>query len=245
MGYSVETQAFDVQGRECRNLIVEIPGAALATEIIVVGAHYDSAPGTPGANDNASGVAALLVIAEQLRGLTPARTLRFVAFTNEEPPYFQREEQMGSWVYARACRARGDDIVGAISLETIGYFSDEVGSQQYPPLLASSYPNTGNFIGFVANLKSRGFLNQVLKEFQQHSQVASESASLPEVIEGVGWSDHWSFWQEDYVGLMITDTAPFRYPHYHLETDTPDKLDWDRYTLVVEALVPTIEQLVK
>ena len=242
-GYKVERQTFQVNGFDCHNLIVEVQGTEYPDEIIVIGAHYDSALGTPGANDNGSGTAALLVIAEELKSWKPQRTVRFVAFTNEEPPYFQRDGQMGSWVYARSCRQRNDNLVGVISLETVGYFSDEANSQKYPPLLAAFYPDTGNFIGFVSNLESREFLQQVHKIFREHSDVPAEVASLPSAIQGVGWSDHWSFWQEGYVGLMVTDTAPFRYPHYHEPTDTIDKIDFTRFAKVVDGLIPVVKEL--
>ncbi len=243
-GYEVKRQTFPVEGLDCHNLIVEIPGSTRSDEIIVVGAHYDSVQGSPGANDNGSGIAALLVMAEELKTIRPKKSLRFVAFTNEEPPYFQTEDRMGSWVYAKSCKKNGDKIVGVISLETMGYFTDEPKSQKYPPLLAAMYPETGNFIGFVGNIESREFLNQVVKSFRNSSDVPAESESLPSEIQGVGWSDHWSFWQVGYVGIMVTDTAPFRYPHYHEPTDTPDKIEFERFSKVVEGLVPVVKELV-
>lgn len=242
-GYQVEREKFQVNQLDCYNLIVEKKGEKLADEILLVGAHYDTALGTPGANDNGSGVAALLYIADQLKDKTFDRTIRLVAFTNEEPPYFQREGQMGSWVHAKNCRQRGDILIGVISLETMGYFSDEPDSQKYPASLAAFYPSTGNFIGFVSDLQSRRFLLQTIKHFQQHCDVPVERASLPATVPGVGWSDHWSFWQEGYVGLMVTDTAPFRYPDYHLASDTPDKIDYGRYSLVVEGISKTVADL--
>ena len=243
-GYVVKRQTFQVEGLDCHNLIVEIQGTTQPDEIILVGAHYDSVQGSPGANDNGSGVAALLVMAEELKELRPKKTLRFVAFTNEEPPYFQQADRMGSWVYAKSCKKNGDKVVGVISLETMGYFTEEPKSQKYPPLLADRYPEKGNFIGFVGNIESREFLNQVVKSFRQTSDVPAESAALPSEIPGVGWSDHWSFWQVGYVGIMVTDTAPFRYPHYHEPTDTTDKIEFERFSKVVEGLVPVVNELV-
>jgi len=242
--YTVSRQTFEVNGLECHNLIVEIVGSTQPTEIVIIGAHYDSAPGTPGANDNGSGTAATLALAARFATSKPARTLRFVFFTNEEPPYFQQENQMGSLVYARQCRQKNEDIRAVISLETIGYYSDEPNSQHYPPPLNLLYPSTGNFIGFVSDLDSRELLTQVVKTFRKSSDFPSEFATLPASVEGVGWSDHWSFWQVGYPGIMITDTAPFRYPHYHRNTDTPDKIDFGRMATVVEGLVPVIEDLV-
>jgi hypothetical protein len=152
LDYKVERHTFTVSEVECVNLIAELVGNATPKEIVLVGAHYDSVQGSPGANDNGSGVAALLEIARQLRGKNCAKTIRFVLFANEEPPYFQRDGQMGSWVYARACRMRGDDIKIVLSLETMGYFTDEPQSQKYPALLSAMYPSTGNFIGFISDV---------------------------------------------------------------------------------------------
>jgi Zn-dependent M28 family amino/carboxypeptidase len=210
-----------------------------------VGAHYDSVVGSPGANDNASGVAGLLALARRFAGKPRGQTLRFVAFVNEEPPYFQTEE-MGSLVYAKRCQARGDNISAMVSLETIGYFSDAPGSQKYPSAgLGFFYPSKGNFIGFVGNTRSRALLRSAVSAFKKERKLPCEGASLPAVIPGIGWSDQWSFWQCGYPAIMVTDTAPFRYPHYHSSTDTPDKLDYDRFALVVSGMEKVIAELAK
>src|SRR5205814_10011080 len=204
--------------------------------IVIIGGHYHSVFGSSGSNDNGTGVAATLALARrfaekqlELR-LTPThyKTLRFVAFVNEEPPYFLSGE-MGSEVYARRCKERGDKIYAMISLETIGYFSDAPNSQTYPsPDLGMFYPKVGNFIGFVSNVHSRALLRRVITLFRENAKIPSEGASLPAFIRGVSWSDQWSFWQHGYPAIMVTDTAPFRYPYYHSSSDTPDKLDYDR-----------------
>jgi len=242
-GYKITKQTFQVNGIDCHNLIAEVIGEGKPDEIIVVGAHYDSAQGTPGANDNGSGVAALLEIAKQLHGKPYSRTVRYVAFANEEPPYFQRDGQMGSWVYAKACRERKDNLKVVLSLETMGYFTDEANSQKYPPLLAPLYPSTGNFIGLVSNLPSRKLLDDVAKHLKTHCKVDVQKGALPGDLQGVGWSDHWSFWQEGYEGLMVTDTALFRYPHYHAPEDTVDKLTFKPYAQVVDGLAKTVADL--
>ena len=242
-GYTVQRQTFQVRERDCFNLIAELPGQSAADEIIIVGAHYDSAYETPGANDNGSGVAAMLVIAEKLAQFKPQRTLRFVAFTNEEPPFFQREGQMGSLVYARSCRAANDKIVAVLALETMGYFTDEPNSQKYPAVIAPFYPSVGNFLGFVANMSSKPLAQDVEAKFKEVCPVPSLSAGLPDFIKGVGWSDHWSFWQAGYQGIMITDTALFRYEHYHEPTDTPDKLNFPVFAKCVDGLAKVVEHL--
>ena len=222
-------------------------GAAVSSPppIIIIGAHYDSVFGSPGANDNGTGMAATLALARRFASAKPKQTLRFVAFANEEPPYFLSGE-MGSLVYARRCKERGDKISAMISLETIGYFSDAPNSQTYPsPGLGLFYPKVGNFIGFVSNVQSRALLRRVIALFRKHAKIPSEGASLPAFIPGVSWSDQWSFWQHGYPAIMVTDTAPFRYPYYHSSSDTPDKLDYDRFTLVVSGMEKVIQELAK
>jgi hypothetical protein len=241
-GYVVQSQEFQVRGETVRNLEVEIPGASRPGEIVVVGAHYDSVHGSPGANDNGTGVAAVLELARAFAGARPARTVRFVLFVNEEPPFFQ-SETMGSYVYARRCRERGENVVGMLSLETIGYYSDEEGSQNYPAPLGSFYPTRGNFLAFVANTKSKDLLFDTVRSFRTHARFPSEGGALSESLSGVGWSDHWSFWQFGFPGVEITDTAPFRYPYYHTSGDTPDKVDYERTARVVVGLEAVIRDL--
>jgi hypothetical protein len=233
-GLKVQRDVYEVSGMTCPNIVGEVAGSGPG--IIVVGAHYDSVIGCPGANDNGSGVAAMLALARRFAARPVAQTLRFVAFVNEEPPYFQTP-RMGSHVYAGRCRQRGDDIRVMISLETIGCFSDAPNSQSYPaPLLKAFYPTTGNFISLVSNIPSGGWLRRAVSTFRQQGKLPAEGAALPGFIPGVSWSDQWAFWQHGYCGFMVTDTAPFRYPHYHASTDTPDRLDYDRYTLAVSGM---------
>jgi hypothetical protein len=242
-GLHSRRDSYELRGQTCHNIEAEIPGAR--PEIILIGAHYDSVFGSPGANDNGSGVAAMLALAQRFAGINTEHTLRFVAFVNEEPPYFLSGE-MGSLVYARRCKARSDKISAMISLETIGYFSDAPDSQTYPsPGLGIFYPEVGNFIGFVSNVRSRTLLRRVIALFRKHAKIPSEGAALPSFIPGVSWSDQWSFWRNGYPGIMVTDTAPFRYPYYHSANDTPDKLDYDRFTLVVSGMEKVIEELDK
>lgn len=251
-GFQPRRDSYDLHGLTCHNIEAEIRGSS--QQVVVIGAHYDSVFGAPGANDNGSGVAALLALARRFAGRaasahaatvagSTSSTLRFVAFVNEEPPYFQTS-QMGSFVYASRCKARGDRITAMISLETIGYFSDAPHSQTYPaPGLGIFYPTVGDFIGFVANTHSRSLLHRVMSIFRAQSKLPSEGAALPSFIPGVAWSDQWSFWQHHYPAIMVTDTAPFRYPHYHSVSDTPDKLDYDRFALVVSGMQDVIEKL--
>ena len=240
-GLHPRRDTYELNRLPCHNIEAEIRGTS--PKIVLIGAHYDSVFGAPGANDNGTGVAAVLALARRFAKKQPTQTLRFVAFVNEEPPYFQTP-QMGSFVYAGRCKARGDQISAMISLETIGYYSDAPRSQTYPvPLIGAFYPTTGNFIGFVGNVRSRTLLRGAIALFRQQAKLPSEGAALPSFIPGVAWSDQWSFWQHGYPGIMITDTALFRYPHYHATTDTPDKLDYDRFALVVSGVEKMIEEI--
>lgn len=242
LGYEVRRQSYEAQGVDCANLEVAIEGTTRAAGIVLAGAHYDTVPGSPGADDNASGVAAILELARLLRGTAPARTIRLVAFVNEEPPFFFWGE-MGSKVYAKAARARGDDIRVMLSLEMLGCYSDEPGSQGYPPLLKHFYPAAGNYIAFVSNLRSRRALRNVVDAFRAASDFPAEKLAAPAVVPGIAWSDQLSFWRAGYPAAMVTDTAFHRYRHYHQPTDTPEKLDYERMARVVEGLAGTLESL--
>jgi Zn-dependent M28 family amino/carboxypeptidase len=240
--YGTARQTFEVEGVDCANVEATLAGGAKSEEIVIIGAHYDSVIGSPGADDNGSGVAAMLALARAFAKQKPSRTLRFVAFANEEPPYFQ-SAAMGSWRYAKRCRERKENVVAMLSLESIGYFSDEKESQEYP-LADHAYPSIGNFIAFASNLQSETLLDRTLAVFRRHSAVPAEGGALPDEVPGVAWSDQWSFWQFGYSAVMLTDTAPFRNPHYHRGTDRPNTLDYERLAGVVEGLVQVVSDLV-
>lgn len=241
-GYDVHRQPFDVTGKICENIEAELRGTDRPEDILVIGAHYDSVKGSPGANDNGTGVAAVLALARQFVESPTSRTLRFVAFANEEPPFFQSQD-MGSRVYAHRSRQQNERIVLMLSLETIGYYTDDSHSQRYPPPLSLIYPSTGNFIGFVSNLANRDWVHRTLKIFRQQTRFPSEGAVLFEWMPGVGWSDHWAFWQEGFPALMVTDTALFRDPFYHTANDTPDHIHYDHLARVVSGLEQVIRDV--
>ncbi len=242
LGYTVTTQEYLIQKKPFKNIESHLLGTDKPDEILIVGAHYDSVDGSLGANDNGSGVAALLELARILKTNPPSRSIKFVAFVNEEPPFFQTDE-MGSRVYSRNLKDKNEKIIGMISLETMGYFSDEKDSQEYPFPLNYFYPDIGNFIAFVGDNSSRELVNLSIELFREHTQFPSEGGIIPAWIPGVGWSDHWSFWQEGYPAIMVTDTAPFRYPHYHTYDDTIDKINFEKLARVVQGLSKVIYEL--
>jgi hypothetical protein len=205
---------------------------------LVVGAHYDSVLGSPGADDNASGVAVLIELSRM--GL-PAR---FVAFANEEMPYFQSDE-MGSYVWASRARFRKDEVKAMLSLEMLGFYRDIPGTQQYPPPLSFFYPDRANFIAFVGDIGARSLVRKSVYAFRGGTKFPSEGVAAPAFIPGVTWSDHWSFRSQGFPAIMVTDTAFNRYPHYHLPTDTPEKLDYQRMAKVTMGLAAVIRELAK
>jgi Zn-dependent M28 family amino/carboxypeptidase len=235
-GYRVERHVYDT---DAVNLIAEVKGS---NEIVVIGAHYDSVDNAPGADDNASGTAALLALARRFAKAHPTRTLRFVFFTNEEPPHFMTEE-MGSWQYAKRCRERNENIVAMVNLEMLGYYNDARGSQTYPVGLAAIYPDTADFIAFASNVGSGGLTRRCVAAFRKSVSFPAESAVLPGVVPEISFSDHWSFWQFDYEAIIVTDTAMFRNPHYHRLSDTPETLDYERMARVVEGLAGVVGDL--
>jgi Zn-dependent M28 family amino/carboxypeptidase len=243
LGYEPKRQNFTADGETVCNIDVELRGANKADEILVIGAHYDSVTNCPAANDNGSGVAGTLELARHFRQTSPARTIRFVAFVNEEPPYFHTES-MGSLVYARACRARTEKIVGMISLETIGYYSDAPASQKYPPPFNLFFPSVGDFVGFCGSWSSRSFVARVTESFRRHTHFPSQGLAAPDWIPGIGWSDHWSFSKVGYPALMATDTAPYRYAYYHTPDDTPEKLDYEKMARVVTGIAKVVSEFV-
>jgi Zn-dependent M28 family amino/carboxypeptidase len=241
-GYATARQPYKAEGLLFENIECERKGTSRADEIVMIGAHYDTAGGLPGANDNASGVAATLELARLHPAEQHARTIRYALFANEEPPYFQTDA-MGSLVYAKRCRERNEKIVAMLSLETIGYYSDEPGSQRYPVGFHPGYPDTGNYLGFVSDIRSAPLLRQVVKHFRNGTKLPAHGAAVPAAIPGVAWSDHWSFWQQGYRAVMVTDTAPYRYPYYHTAQDTPDKLDYTRMAQALTGLSEVVHGL--
>lgn len=240
-GYEVTRQEYDVSGQICENLEVEILGTERPDEIVLIGAHYDSVKGSPGANDNASGVAAMLALARAFAQNPASRTLRFVAFTNEEPPFF-RSRHMGSRVYAKRSRQRAENIILMLSLETIGYYSDKPGSQSYVFPLHFYYPSTGNFIAFVSNVENGPLVRHLIKSFRQHASFPSEGGALWGWLPGVGWSDHWAFWKEGFPAAMVTDTALFRDSAYHTAHDAPQNIHYEHFARVVLGLKQVIAE---
>jgi Zn-dependent M28 family amino/carboxypeptidase len=234
-GYEPELHRYD----SYVNIAAELRGS---DEIVIIGAHHDTAGGLPGANDNGSGVAATLELARAYAGNPFKKTVRWLFFANEEPPYFQTE-LMGSWVYARRCRERNERISAMLSLETIGYYSSEPGSQKYPVGFHPGYPDRGDYLGFVSDVKSAPLLRRVVKAFREGTSLPSQGAAAPNAIAGVGWSDHWSFWQFGYRAVMVTDTAPYRYPYYHTRQDTAEKLDYQSMARAITGLKTVVRRL--
>lgn len=247
-GHSVGRQEFFFDDRAVRNIDVVIePRAGIADpEVVVVGAHYDSVAGSPGANDNGSGVAAVIELARLLRDRAGVGTkrIRLILFVNEEPPYFKSED-MGSLHYARALAERRERVVAMYSLETIGFYSSAPGSQRYPAPFSLIFPDRGDFVAFVGTLESRALVWETIRSFRSHTAFPSIGGVAPAAVPGIDWSDHWAFAQHGFPAMMVTDTAIFRYPHYHQATDTPDKVDLERLARVVKGMERVIRDAVR
>jgi hypothetical protein len=241
-GYNPEVSTYGEAG--FRNINVTLSGTTDTNGILIIGAHYDSArSGTPGADDNASGVAVMLEMARALYGEELKHSLRFVSFPNEERPYFNTP-MMGSQVTARLSAEAGEDIIGMFSLEMLGYYSDEPGSQHYPPIIRNLYPDTGNFVAFVSNMSSRLFLQQVIGAFREQNTFPSQGMAAPEaLVRDIRRSDNSAYWDHGYPAVMVTDTSNFRTPNYHTLADTPETLSYESMARLTEGLVGMVINL--
>jgi len=238
-----QRQTYLVENNPVCNLIVEKTGWKYPEEIFVIGAHYDTVFDSPGADDNASGVAAVLELLRMLRDYANQRTLRFIAFTLEEPPFFDTD-LMGSTVYARQCRHNGENIIGMMSLEMLGYYTDAPMSQQYPVKeMTMIYPERGNFIGIVGNRRSESLTRFFSKSLKETNMIKLETlvADLP--APGIDLSDHASFWQQGYPAFMVTDTAFYRFPLYHTAEDRIGHLNFKKFSRLVYGLTIAVKKL--
>jgi hypothetical protein len=247
LGYRLEPQEYEARGVKVRNIAVTLEPAtpASAIETIVLGAHYDSFNDAPGANDNGSGTAAVLELARLLKEFKPARTrIRLVLFVNEELPHFGTDT-WGARRYARLLVERKERLRAMFSIETIGYFSDAEGSQRYPFPLSPFFPKTGNFIAFVGTLGARPLVHEAVASFRSHTSFPTVGGVAARFVDGITWSDHKAFSDSGFPAIMITDTALFRYPHYHRPSDTPDKLSYDRLARITKGLERMVRDMAR
>lgn len=240
-GYDIEFQDYIVENKKVRNIIATKKGAKFPDEIVIVGAHYDSCA-NPGADDNASGIAGLLELARLMADKRVIRTVKFVAFVNEEPPFFKTKD-MGSYVYAKDAKAKKENIKIFINLESIGYYTNKINSQRYPIILGIFYPNRGNCISIISNMRSGSLAKKLKWAFNRYFNFPMELSIMFDFIGGIDFSDHWQFWREGYAAVMVTDTAFFRNPYYHTDLDTWEKLDYEKMACVVEGLSYAIAEL--
>jgi len=239
-GYPVQRQTYLCYGKSVSNLIVEKTGTE--KDVVVIGAHYDTVPGTPGADDNASAVAGLLELVRLHREAPNKKTLLFVAFVNEEPPCFGFSN-MGSMVHAKSLKEAGHPVEVMISLEMIGFFRPER-IQNYPlPGMNLFYPKTADFIGVVGNFRSSKYVSLFKKGIRKHSAIDARSLTGPEFFGGINLSDNSSYWRHGYRAIMVTDTSFFRNQNYHQETDTMDTLNFEKMAEVVKGLHYTLSEM--
>ena len=245
-GHNVSRHIYTIDNRDVANLIAEVPGGRRKDEIVILGAHYDTVPPTPGADDNASAVAVLIEVARLLNNWKPPRTVRFVSFACEEPPHCYTDD-MGSRAYAQQCRARGERIVGMLCLEMVGYYTTDRNSQKIPPgiprTIRWAFPKRGDFLAAVGNLQSWKLNWQFRRGFKRAVRFPLFSICLPESINEIRRSDNSSFWDHGYPALMLTDTSFLRNPNYHLTTDTPDTLDYHRMAQVTLGVAGAVRRI--
>ena len=235
---TVYFQSYELNGSVYRNVVSRF--GPNDKPLLVLGAHYDVCGEQPGADDNASGIAGLLEIARQLQGKQLNRQIELVAYTLEEPPHFRRKS-MGSYVHAESLKNRNATVEGMVSIEMIGYFSDQLKSQHYPlPILALKYGRTGDFITVVKKMNGGSFSRRFATRFKKTDMVKTEIFSGPKALPGIDFSDHLNYWKFGFDAVMVTDTAFYRNKNYHESTDTIETLDIKRMAAVVDALVQSI-----
>lgn len=251
LGYQIEIEPLPIPAKGegwTTNTIATLLGTTHPEEIIVIGAHYDTEINTPGADDNASGVAVMLELARRFANNPQPRTIRFIAFTNEENSN-SINTGMGSLTSARNSKDRGDHIIAMLSLEMLGYYSDEPNSQTYPfpremaQQLGLDLPTVGNFIAIVARTNDEPLVAQLAQSMSQAGTIPVVAAPLPPQIPAIYRSDHANYWLHGYPAAMITDTSQYRTPHYHKMTDTPNTLDYNRMAAVADALESAVHSL--
>ncbi len=243
-GYEVERQGFvHADDAVVQNLVVTVRGGVRGDQIVVVGAHYDSALKCPGADDNASGVAALLALARRFVSKRPSRTLRFVAFATQEEPHW-RNAEMGSTVYAKRLAAAGEKVVAMLSLESVGYYSDEPGSQRSADGCPDCFGPIADYAAVLGNEASGKLVDDMVRALATHSSLPVRGGVLPGDHSVLAAADHWAFWQVGYPAVVVTDTGPLRYAHHHQQTDTPERLDYERMARLVAGLELAVSELV-
>ncbi len=239
----VTEQPYKANGKNYRNVSAKF-GAA-TNERIVIGAHYDVCEPLPGADDNASGVAGLIELAYLLNKTELPMQVELVAYTLEEPPFF-RSEARGSAVHAASLKKQGVQVRAMMSLEMIGYFSDEPNSQSFPnPVLRLFYPSRGNFISIVGNFGQVNLVRKMKRTMQATTSLPVYSINAPGWLPGIDFSDHLNYWKNGFPAVMITDTSFYRNQNYHTAQDTLEKLDYNRMAQVVQAVHATILTLSK
>lgn len=243
-GCNVKKQSFTYKSNTYHNIICEAKGTNAANNgMLIIGAHYDTVTGTPGADDNASGVAGLLELARLTASKPFQKTVRFVAFSLEEPPVFMTKH-MGSYIYAKSLKQEGIDVYGMVALEMLGYYNDRKDSQFFPlPFFRWFYPDRGNFIAFVGNISSSRFTKKIKGYFMAESSLPVESLNSVSIIPGVNFSDHLNFWEFGYPAFMITDTAFYRNPNYHAPGDLASTLDYKRMAELIAGLYKALGKL--
>ncbi|MBN2012727.1 M28 family peptidase [candidate division KSB1 bacterium] len=241
--FDISTIEYSHEHRTYQIAVAEKKGTDKPDEIIVVGAHYDTVEDCPGADDNASGIAGLLECMRIIDSYPNSRTIRFVAFPLEEPP-FHNSPLMGSHVYARKCHSEQQKLLCMIAFEMLGYYTEKRGTQRYPTsVMEQKLTNRGNFIAIVGNVDSKNIVSSISQSFDEQQLLPVEPLVTYEYVPGSNLSDHAPFWEHGYKAVMVTDTAFYRNPYYHLPEDTPSTLNFNIFAKVIISMAKAIQDL--
>lgn len=240
-GLEVKEDHFEWEGKSYKNIVAEKRGVTSPHKVLILGAHYDTVPGSPGADDNASAVALLLEVARNIQAVPLGSTVRLIAFSLEEYDYG------GSAHYVEGLKKGGEEILGMISVEMVGFTAPR---QDYPPYLnPKHYPNVGDFIAIIGNERSRELLEKVCQSFKTNSpQLPLELLVVPgngEAMEEARLSDHSPFWDQGLSALMVTDTGFLRNPNYHLSSDRIETLNFEFMQKVAIGVYHSVVELAK
>jgi Zn-dependent M28 family amino/carboxypeptidase len=241
-GYLPTRHSAAVEGKEYYNIVIEIPGTVTPSEIVIISAQYDTLPDSPGANNNGSGVATLFQLSKLIRNFRPRRTVRLIEFVNEEDPFWGTDK-MGSYIYAKNCYNRNEDIKVMLSLDAIGIYKNSSGTQNLPFPFSLFYPDRGNFLAFIGNISSRPYVKAVTAGFKKGSSFPIAAGVAPEWVDGVTWSDHYSFWKFGYPAVQITDTGGFRSASHTTKDDTMEKISFNALSRVVVGMYSALIDL--
>jgi len=244
MGYQPQTQEWVLHGKTLRNVWVDVPGTMVLNELVVVAAHYDSYRSSPGADGNGSGVAALLELAERLRGEELHRTVRMLFFVNGEMPWVGTDE-CGSQRFLEQVTARSERVIGALFLDSVGVYSSEEGSQEFPFPLSLVYPRSGHFLAVFSDTSNRSAVVAFIDKWQTQSRFPVQGGAMPTWFPGSPNSGYTAFLDAGWPAVVLTDTAGHRYADSGTVYDKHSRLDYVALSHIVLSLTRVVADMAR